>query len=253
MPTMRYSSVSPFASVLDAQRKVLEEVSSTPFEATDGRAGDISYIAPAAPTWVRALVDADGTIDAIEASSGGDAYDTDDLAKLVALHDEHGSNSFVWGGRAWIALWQPDAAQEGALVMAADATWASVVPDGEASDARVYTFLDVSEAVGSACGLELGCLASGIAIFRAALAVAWAATGRALRPAAEAEARERAFICTASHDLVTPLRAVTANCDVLEAEASNQAGLASWVANIRAAADEMATRIADILMRAGGD
>ena len=80
-----------------------------------------------------------------------------------------------------------------------------------------------------------------------------AAAGRALRPVAEAEARERAFICTASHDLVTPLMAVTANCDVLEAEASDQAGLASWVANIRAAADEMATRIADMLMHVGGD
>lgn len=62
-----------------------------------------------------------------------------------------------------------------------------------------------------------------------------------------------AFICTASHDLVTPLMAVTANCDVLEAEASDRAGLASWVANIRAAADEMATRIADTLMHMGGD
>ena len=78
--------------------------------------------------------------------------------------------------------------------------------------------------------------------------MAWPATGRAMRPAAEVEERERAFICTVSHDLVTPLMAVTANCDVLEAEASDQAGLASWVANIRAAADEMATRIADTLM-----
>ena len=83
--------------------------------------------------------------------------------------------------------------------------------------------------------------------------MAWAAAGRALRPVAEAEARERAFICTASHDLVIPLMAVTANCDVLEAEASDQAGLASWVANIRAAADEMATRIADMLMHMGDD
>lgn len=48
-----------------------------------------------------------------------------------------------------------------------------------------------------------------------------------MRPAAEVEERERAFVCTASHDLVTPLMAVTANCDVLEAEASDQAGLAS--------------------------
>ena len=74
-----------------------------------------------------------------------------------------------------------------------------------------------------------------------------------MRPVAEAEARERAFVCAASHDLVTPLMAVTANCDVLEAEASDQAGLASWVANIRAAVDEMATRIADMLMHMGGD
>lgn len=42
-----------------------------------------------------------------------------------------------------------------------------------------------------------------------------------MRPVAEAEARERAF--------------------------------ASWVANIRPAADEMATRIADMLMHMGGD
>lgn len=83
--------------------------------------------------------------------------------------------------------------------------------------------------------------------------MAWAAAGRALRPMVEAEARERAFACTASHGLVTPLMAVTANRDVLEAEASDQAGLASWVANIRAAADEMATRIADMLMHMGGD
>ena len=73
-----------------------------------------------------------------------------------------------------------------------------------------------------------------------------------MRPVAEAEARERAFVCAVSHDLVTPLMTVTAS-DVLEAEASDQAGLASWVANIRAAADEMATRIADMLIYVGGD
>lgn len=50
-----------------------------------------------------------------------------------------------------------------------------------------------------------------------------------------------------------PQTAVTANCDVLEAEASDQAGLASRVANIRPAADEMVTRIADMLMHMGGD
>ena len=60
-------------------------------------------------------------------------------------------------------------------------------------------------------------------------------------------------LSSASHDLVTPFMAVSANCNVLEAEASDQAGLASWVANIRAAADEMATRIAGMLMHMGGD
>ena len=85
------------------------------------------------------------------------------------------------------------------------------------------------------------------------LAVAWSATGRALRPVAEAEARERAFVCTASHDLVTPLMTVTANCDVLEAEVSDRAGLASWIANIRAAADEMAIASPPMLMHMGGD
>lgn len=40
---------------------------------------------------------------------------------------------------------------------------------------------------------------------------------------------------------------------VAEAEASDQAGVASWVAIIRAAADEMAARIADMLMHMGGD
>lgn len=64
-------------------------------------------------------------------------------------------------------------------------------------------------------------------MFLAALAVAWAAAGRALRPVAEAEARERAFVCTASHGLVTPLMAVTANCDVLEAEAPIRPALRS--------------------------
>lgn len=55
----------------------------------------------------------------------------------------------------------------------------------------------------------------------------------------------------ASHDLVTPLMAMTANCDVLEAEASGRAGLSPRISNIRAAADEMASRIAEMLARVG--
>ena len=68
--------------------------------------------------------------------------------------------------------------------------------------------------------------------------------------------------CLSSFRLETPSRArpraapgtvAAVICDVLEAGASDQAGLASWVANIRAAADEMATRIADMLMHMGGN
>ena len=243
--------LSSSTSALDAQRRVLEEVSNAPFEGSDGETGDIPYLAPGAPTWVRALVGADGDIAAVQASGGVSAYDANDLAELVALRDERGSAPFPWGGRTWVAIWQPDGAQEGALVVPAGAEAALAVPDGETSGARVYTFLDVSEAVASARGLGLGCLAACGAIFLAALAVAWAAAGRALRPVAEAEERERAFVCAASHDLVTPLMAVTANCDVLEAEAPDRADLTPWISNIRAAADEMASRIAEMLARMG--
>lgn len=52
-----------------------------------------------------------------------------------------------------------------------------------------------------------------------------------------------------SLDLVTPLMAVTANCDVLEGEAPDRAGFSPWISNIRAAADEMASRITEMLAR----
>ena len=243
--------VTSSASALDAQRKVLEEVSNAPFEGSDGETGDVPYLAPGAPTWVRALVDAGGDVTAVQASDGGGAYGTGDLAELVALRDDRGSSPFPWGGRTWVALWQPDGAQEGSLVIAAGADGTPAVSDAEASGSRVYTFLDVSEAIASVRALGLGCLAACGAIFLATLAVAWAAAGRALRPVAEAEERERAFVCAASHDLVTPLMAVTANCDVLEAEAPGRADLSPWISNIRAAADEMASRIAEMLARMG--
>lgn len=40
--------------------------------------------------------------------------------------------------------------------------------------------------------------------------------------------------------------AVTANCDVLE-EAGDDPALTPWIGNMRAAADDMAVRIADML------
>lgn len=41
--------------------------------------------------------------------------------------------------------------------------------------------------------------------------------------------------------------AVTANCDVLEEEVGDDPALTPWIGNMRAAADDMAVRIADML------
>ena len=237
------------ASGLAAERQVLEEISNAPLTDAGAEKDGVSYLAAGMPSWARALVDADGAVTYAGASRTGDLLDAGALAELVALRDERGSDPFCWGGRTWIALWQPAGAQEGALVVGADGEGLSAVPEDETTEERVYTFLDASEAVASARALGLGCLAACVAIFLAALAIAWAAAGRALRPVAEAEEREREFVCAASHDLVTPLMAVTANCDVLEGEAEGRPDLAPWVANIRAAADEMASRVADLLAR----
>ena len=245
--------VSVSASGFETERKTLEEVSNAPFVETDADAEAIR-IASGAPPWMRILVDGEGTVAAVEASGVQGAYfDADDLAELVDLRDEWGSKPFAWGGRTWIGLWQPTGVQEGALVVPADGESIERVDrEGEAEGCE-YTFLDVSARLSSIRSFGLGCVAVCGATFLAALAVSWIAVGRALRPVAEAEAREREFICAASHDLVTPLMAVTANCDVLEAEAQDESSLAPWIANIRSATDEMALRIADMLagMRRG--
>ena len=68
-----------------------------------------------------------------------------------------------------------------------------------------------------------------------------------MRPVAEAEARERVRL----HRLARPRHSAHGGDRELrraKRRHPDQAGLASWVANIRAAEDEMATRIADMLM-----
>ena len=57
----------------------------------------------------------------------------------------------------------------------------------------------------------------------------------------------RAFVTEASHGLKTPLMAIMANCDVLESEASDRGDMVPWIASIRAAADDMAAHIAEML------
>lgn len=62
---------------------------------------------------------------------------------------------------------------------------------------------------------------------------------------ARASTDERRLVFEAAAQRMALARAVV--------EKDAVAGLASWVANIRAAADEMATHIADMLMHMGGD
>ena len=228
-------------SGLEAERRTLEEVSNAPFHAAHAGGADadegVSYVSSGTPSWVRALVDGDGEVESIETLNmestdiESTALDAASVAELVALRDKHGSEPISWGGRRWIALWLP-----------ADAD--------DAGSNRIYSFLDISAHIASTRMLGVGCIAVSTAIALTTFVIAWVAAGRALRPVAEAEERERVFICAASHELKTPLMAVMANCDVLEAEL---AGDTPWIANIRAAADDMAARIAGMLARIGGD
>ena len=236
------------SSGLEAERLVLAEISNAPSVGEGGVEGEAPYHAAGVPSWARVAVGDDGSIAAVETSPAFEsASDETDWAELVALRDKQGSEPFSWGGRVWLALWQPVGMQEGAMVVSADGVDVAAASAGEVSDGRMYTFLDVSEHVAAVHGLVLGCVATCGAVFSVALAVAWVAVGYALRPVAEAEERERAFVCAASHDLMTPLMAVTANCDVLEMEVADRPDLALWLTNIRAAADEMASRIAKML------
>jgi len=65
------------------------------------------------------------------------------------------------------------------------------------------------------------------------------------------EGRDISYIAPAAPTWVRALVDVDGTIDAIET--SNHAGLASWVANIRAAADEMTTRIADMLMHVDVD
>ena len=96
-----------------------------------------------------------------------------------------------------------------------------------------------------------------------ATAVVALAVTRALRPVAESRERGREFVLSASHELKTPLMAITSACDVLEAEVARSAvsrdetaaygtcdladGLARWIVVSREATDEMARSVSSML------
>lgn len=157
-------------------------------------------------------------------------------------------------------MWQPLGVQDGALTVSGEDVAAV---DTSSTEGRVYTFLDVTSHGEFVASLIGGCVVcGGVMVLGATAAVALAVT-RALRPVAESREREREFVLSASHELKTPLMAITSACDVLEAEVARSAvsrdetaaygtcdladGLARWIVVIREAADEMARSVSSML------
>ncbi len=259
---------------MTARRHMLEEFSNQPFgidrTAADSEADGTSDLVVTGPdiSWSRVAVDESG--EAVEVECGGaaaiDRLSESGAAQLVRLRDEAGSQPFSFDGRRWIGLWQTLGAQDGAVTVS-NGSVAAV--ETAPTEMRVYTFLDVTPHGEYAASLILRCISSGAVIVLCATAVAAFATTRALRPVMEARKRERRFVLSASHELKTPLMAITSACDVLEAETGISAavcedlppsegegdedGPARWIAVIREATDEMAQRVSSMLRDMGDE
>ncbi len=253
---------------MTARRRMLEELSNQPFDIERVAAGigadGTSSLVVTGPdvSWCRVAVDGSSEVAAVE--RGGvaavDCPSESSAEQLVRLRDEAGSETFSFDGRNWIGLWQPLGAQDGAVTVS-DGSVAAV--DAASTGARLYTFLDVTPHGEYVVSLALCCIASGTVIVLCASVVSAFATTRALRPVIGAREREREFILSASHELKTPLMAITSACDVLEAEAALSAdtsgdlsagdapggvgGSLRWIGVIREASDEMARSISDML------
>ena len=257
-----------------AQRRMLENLSNQPLDAVgqeisgeEGRTSSFAVVGSVA-SWCRVAVGDSGELIAIErgGASRDDGMSKSDYARLVQLREKVGSEVFSSEGCEWIGLWQPLGVQDGALAVSGEDVVAVDVPSTEG---RVYTFLDVTshgEFVASLIGRCVVC--GGVMALGATAAVAFAVT-RALRPVAESREREREFVLSASHELKTPLMAITSACDVLEAEVARSAvscdetaasdtcglvdGLARWIAVIREATDEMAQGVSSMLRDLKGE
>lgn len=255
------------------RRHMLEEFSNQPFDVERAGAGIETHgtsgliVAGADISWCRVAVDESGEAVAVE---GGGAAAVDRLsesgaAQFVRLRDEAGSQPFSFDGRRWIGLWQPLGAQDGAVTVSnGNVAAVEAVPSG----VRVYTFLDVTAHGEYAALLILRCIFSGVVIVLCTTVVAAFATTRALRPVMEARERERGFVIFASHELKTPLMAITSACDVLEAETAFSSDVSGdlsigdgsggvsrpsrWIGVIREASDEMARSISDMLRSLDG-
>lgn len=287
-----------------SRRHMLEELSNYPLDtlvdapgvAVDTSAG--AFAANGVDAWCRIAVDDAGDVVGIErgGSWGTLELDEDDALRLVRQRDAAGSSPFTLVGRTWIGVWLPVGAQQDELVVSgegvsgvalksdgqSDATAPTSIVGNEAGEAalprargRLYAFLDVSGHEGFASVLVLRCVAVGLGITLLAVAIVWVSMSHALLPVARAREREREFVLVASHELKTPLMAITSACDVLDVEARRRevgcgiehgaergaecdaqparalsGGVESgsrWIAIIREAADEMAASISSML------
>lgn len=258
---------------MTARRYMLEEFSNQPFDIERDGAGigadGTSGLVVTGPdiSWCRVAVDESGKVLAVECGGAAavDRLSESGATQLVRLRDGAGSQPFSFDGRRWIGLWQPLGAQDGAVTVS-NGSVAAV--EAAPTEMRVYTFLDVTPHGEYAASLILRCISSGAVIVLCATAVAAFATARALRPVMEARERERGFVLFVSHELKTPLMAITSACDLLETETAissdvsddlsigdSSVGLDSpsrWIGVIREASDEMARSISDMLRSLDG-
>lgn len=258
---------------MTARRHMLEEFSNQPFDVERAGAGigahGTSGLIVAGPdvSWCRVAVDESGEAVAVErgGATAVDLLSESGATQLVRLRDEAGSESFSFDGCRWIGLWQPLGAQDGAVTVSDGGVEAV---EAASTGMRVYTFLDVTPHGEYAASIVFRCVSSGVVIVLCATVLAAFAITRALRPVMEAREREREFVLSASHELKTPLMAITSACDVLEAEAAISAGVSGdlsigdasggvsrpsrWIGVIREASDEMARSISDMLRSLDG-
>lgn len=255
------------------RRHMLEEFSNQPFDVERAGAGIEAHgtsgliVAGADISWCRVAVDESDKMLAVECGGAAavDRLSESGATQLVRLRDEVGSQPFSFDGRRWIGLWQPLGAQDGAVTVS-NGNVAAV--EAAPTEMRVYTFLDVTAHGEYAASLILRCIFSGVVIVLCTTVVAAFATTRALRPVMEARERERGFVIFASHELKTPLMAITSACDVLEAETAFSSDVSGdlsigdgsggvsrpsrWIGVIREASDEMARSISDMLRSLDG-
>lgn len=256
-----------------ARRHMLEEISNQPFDIervdADIGADRTSGLVVTGPdvSWCRVAVDESAKMVAVER---GGAVDVDSLSEsaatqLVCLRDGVGNRPFSFDGRKWIGLWQPLDAQDGAVtVLDGNVAAVEAAPTGK----RLYTFLDVTPHGEYVSSIVFRCMQRPRC--RKSRYHRRAQYDECSGRDAVMDARERewGFVTSASHELKTPLMAITSACDVLEAEAgipadvpgdssirddSGYAGSFSrWVSVIREASDEMAQSISDMLRSLDG-